>query len=91
MALPKKSKLDINLEPPKVGSEFLKYGFDRIEQLMRDTDTNTNYLPRTIKFEDIDLAINDYIDSGNLKLVIDGKKVPVFYLENERWGEFSKT
>ena len=91
MALPKKSKFDINLDPPKVGTEFLKYGFDRIEQLMINTDKKTNFLPRSIGFADIDQGINDYVDSGNLNLVIDGEVVPVFYLENERWGEFSKT
>lgn len=92
MALPdKKSKFDINLEPPRVGSEYLKYGFDRIETLMVNTDKNTNFLPRTIKFEHIDLELKEYVDSGELMLVIDGEKVPVFYLENERWGEFSKT
>lgn len=92
MALPKKiSKFDINLEPPKVGSEFLKYGFDRIETLMVNTDKNTNYLPRSIKFEHIDQEIKDYVDTGELTLIVDGKKVQVFYLENERWGEFSKT
>jgi hypothetical protein len=91
MALPKKSKFDINLDPPKVGSEYLKYGFDRIEQLMRDTDTNTNFLPRTIEFQNIDQAINDYVENGELKLIIEGENVPTFYLENERWGEFSKT
>ncbi len=91
MSLPKKIKLEINLEPPKVGNEYLKYGFDRIDQLMFDTDTNTNFLPRTIEFQNIDQGINDYLENGELKLVIDGEKVPVFYLENERWGEFSKT
>ena len=91
MALPKKSKFDINIDPPKVGSEFLKYGFDRIEKLMFDSDPNTNFLPRSIKFEHIDQSINDYVDIGNLEMFIDGAKVPVFYLENERWGEFAKT
>ena len=92
MALPsKKSKFNINLDPPKVGNKFLKYGFDRIEQLMINTDKNRNYLPRSIHFEHIDNAINDYVNDGELKLIIDGKDVPVFYLENERWGEFSET
>ena len=85
MALPsKKSKFDINLDPPKVGTEFLKYGFDRIEELMVNTDRNTNFLPRTIKFEHMDQAINDYIEEGELVLVIDGESVPVIYLENEK-------
>lgn len=92
MALPaKKTKFDINLDPPKVGREFLRYGFDRIEALMVHTDEKTNYLPRSIKFEHIDQEINDYIETGELLLTIDSEKVPVFYLENERWGEFAKT
>lgn len=92
MSLPsKKSKFNINLEPPKVGTEFLKYGFDRIEELIVNTDKKSNFLPRPIKFEDIDLSIFDYVNNGQLKIIIDGNNVPVFYLENERWGEFSKT
>jgi hypothetical protein len=26
-----------------------------------------------------------------MKIAIDGKAVPTFYLDNDRWGEFSKT
>lgn len=91
MAVPKKKKIDFKMNPPKPGNEYLKYGMDRIEELMLDTNQKTNYLPRTIKFEDIDLAAYDFIDSGKLNLVIDGKDVPAIYLENDRWGEFSKT
>jgi hypothetical protein len=90
--LPKKNvKYDINVNPPKIGSEFLKYGFDRIETLMNATDEKTKYLPRTIGLEDIDDALFKYVNNGKLQLFIDGNKVPVFYLENERWGEFSQT
>jgi hypothetical protein len=92
MALPKKKqKIEPNIDPPKIGTEYLKYGFDRIEELMVQTDKNTKYLPRTIEFEDIDTSLFEYIEDGELKLVLDGKAVPTFYLENERWGEFSKT
>jgi len=92
MSLPKKKEFDMHvLFQPKVGSEYLKYGFDRIETLMLNTDKKTNYLPRTIGFEDIDLEINNTFKTGDFKLVVDGKLVPAFYLENERWGEFSKT
>lgn len=93
MALPKKKnvKFDVNIDPPKVGSEYLKYGMDRIEQLLFQTDQKTNYLPRTIKFEDIDDSLFEYINSGELDLIIDGNDVPTFYLDNDRWGEFSKT
>lgn len=91
MAVPKKVKYSLDINPPKVGNEYLKYGMDRIEELMRLTDIKTKYLPRTILMEDIDQAIFDYISNSEIKAVIDGKSVPVFYLENERWGEFSKT
>jgi len=91
MALPKKKKTDININPPKVGFDYLEYGMDRIEQLMLDTDEKTTYLPRTILFEDIDRTMRDYVMNDDLSLNIDGNEVPVFYLENERWGEFSKT
>lgn len=91
--LPKKKqvKYSINTNPPKVGSEYLKYGMDRIEELMNKTDENTKYLPRTILLEDLDLALFNYVNEGNIELIIDGNKVPCFYLENDRWGEFSKT
>lgn len=91
MALPKKVKLTIDTNPPQVGTEYLKYGMDRIEELMRQTDTKTKYLPRTIVFEDIDQAVFDYVNQDNMKCIIDNKIVPPFYLDNDRWGEFSKT
>lgn len=91
MSLPKKLKYTINVDPPPIGTEFLQYGMDRIEQLMRLTDTKTKFLPRTILLEDIDQGTYDYVNEGNLKLILDGKHVPSFYLDNDRWGEFSKT
>lgn len=91
MSLPKKQKIIIDTNPVKVGNEYLKYGFDRIEELMRATDSKTKFLPRTILFEDIDGGLFDYVQNKNLKGVIDGRNVPTFYLDNERWGEFSKT
>lgn len=92
MSLPKKkSKVNINTNPPRVGNEYLKYGLDRIEELMVKTDKKTNYLPRTILFEDLDRAVYDYVNEYNMKLTLDNKSVPTFYLDNDRWGEFSKT
>jgi hypothetical protein len=93
MSLPKKKqvKYSIDTNPPRVGTKFLEYGFDRIEDLMNKTDEKTKYLPRTILLEDLDQAVFDYINSDGLKIYIDGEEVPTFYLENERWGEFSKT
>lgn len=92
MGLPKKKSFDMNIvDPPKIGREYLKFGLDRIEELMINTDKKTNYLPRTISFEDIDIEIFNKFKNGDFNLILDGKIVPTFYLENERWGEFSKT
>lgn len=93
MSMPKKKqvKYSIDTNPPRVGTKFLEYSFERIEDLMNQTDVKTKYLPRTIELEDIDQAAFDYVDAEKMKLIVDGKKVPVFYLENERWGEFAKT
>jgi hypothetical protein len=91
MSLPKKVKYTIDTNPPKPGCEYLKYGLDRIEQLMIATDKKTKYLPRTILLEDIDAALFNYVNNDNMKVAIDGRIVPAFYLDNDRWGEFSKT
>ena len=91
MALPKKVKLTLDTNPPKIGTEYLKYGMDRIEELMRATDTKTKYLPRTILLEDLDQVLFDYVNRDGMKATIDNKVVPTFYLDNDRWGEFSKT
>jgi hypothetical protein len=91
MAMPKKVKYSIDTNPTKIGNNYLEYGFERIAELMRLTDEKTKYLPRTIMFEDLDFAVSEFVDEGNLKLVIDGKKVPCFYMLNERWGEFERT
>jgi hypothetical protein len=91
MSLPKKVKLTHDTNPPKVGNEYLQYGFDRIEELMRLTDSKTKFLPRTILLEDIDQALFDYVNLDGMKAVVDNKVVPTFYLDNDRWGEFSKT
>jgi hypothetical protein len=91
MALPKKVKLTLDTNPPRVGTEYLHYGMDRIEELMRQTDTKTKYLPRTILLEDLDQAVFDYVNLYSMKLTLEGRQVPAFYLDNDRWGEFSKT
>jgi hypothetical protein len=91
MSLPKKAKITLDTNPPKVGNEYLKYGIDRIETLMRATDTKTKFLPRTILLEDIDQGLFNYVNAEGMKAVIDNKEVPTFYLDNDRWGEFSKT
>ena len=91
MSLPKKRKILIDTNPPNVGTEYLKYGFDRIEELMRKTDSKTKYLPRSVRLEDLDRGLFKYVNEYNMKIIIDNEKVPTYYMDNDRWGEFSKT
>jgi hypothetical protein len=93
MALPKKQvKYTHDITPPNVDPSILNYGMSHIEELMLKTNTKTKYLPRTILFSDLDNAVFKFVESEHgLELVVDGKKVPVFFLTKERWGEFEKT
>lgn len=91
MALPKRTKLTLDTNPPLVGTKYLEYGMDRIEELMRLTDVKTKYLPRTMLLEDLDQGLFNYVNLGSMKCVIDNNVIPTFYLDNDRWGEFSKT
>lgn len=91
MGAQKKKKTDFILNPPKIGQEYLKYGFDRIEELMVKSDKNTNYLPKAIGLKDMDQAIFDFVKNKDMKIIVDGKDVPVIFLTNERWAEFAKT
>ncbi|NJO63405.1 MAG: hypothetical protein HC836_35890 [Richelia sp. RM2_1_2] len=92
MALPrKKAKIPVDIDPPRIGTEYLKYGAERIEELLQKTNKKTKYFPVNIGLEDLDLAAFEYVEKGEMKLVLDGKDVPVIWLDSERWGEFSQT
>jgi len=87
----KYKSIDYSYEVLRNTDKYLEYGFDKLQNLLYRTDKNTIHLPRSIDFFDLDLAIKNLFESGQLSLNIDGNKVPTFYMENERWGEFSKT
>lgn len=88
---PRKKNLSVDINPPNIGTEILEYGAERINELMALVDQNTTYLPKPIQDYDVDLAIRNFVRDHDLKLIIDKKDVPVFFLTNERWGEFAKT
>jgi hypothetical protein len=81
---PKKIKPIINTTPITVGRE-------RVDDLMQATNIRSKYFPKPIDLEDLDQSIFDFFNTGKCKIFIDGKIVPTFYLENHRYGEFSKT
>lgn len=87
----KNKKINYNETPLNYTNKYMEYGFDRIKDLLYQTDKHTTHLPRTIDFYHLDLAVRDLVRDGVLKLTLDGKDVPVIYMENERWAEFSKT
>ena len=90
MSFPKK-RYNPNINPPRIGTEYMMYGQARIDDLLSESDAKSKYLPRTIAFEDLDQAAFDFVNGEDLKFIIDGKKVPCFYMDNDRWGEYSKT
>ena len=90
MAFPKK-RYNPNINPVRIGNEYMKYGMDRVNDLLEESDPRSKYIPRTIMLEDLDQATFDFVNGEDLKFVIDGTKVPCFYMDNDRWGEYSKT
>lgn len=93
MSLPaKKSKINVDIMPvPKHADEYTSMGFERIKELMINTDSKTNRFPADIRLQDIDIAVFEWVKNGSLNMVIDDSDVSVFYMEDERWAEFSKT
>lgn len=54
------------------------------------------YLPKTVNIEDIDISVFEMFENEDFSIYVEDEelgdlKVPVFYLTNERWGDFSKT
>ena len=90
MSYPKK-RYNPEINPERIGTEYMKYGMDRINDLIDASDERTKYLPKNMSMDDLDEAVFDFVNGSDLKFVIDGKQVPCFYLDNDRWGEYSKT
>jgi hypothetical protein len=82
MPLPKKSKNDINVYPLKTGKE-------RVEQILSEVNEHTNFGLETITLENIDTAFLKYFKENVPE--IDGKKLNIFFLKNDRWADFKKT
>lgn len=67
-----------------------KVGFDKRQEILDDIDYKGTYLPKGVMYEDMDKSFFDFIEN-DMKIVIDGKRVPVIVLTIQRWAEFSKT
>jgi len=83
MALPKKFKKDLDLQPGLHESNPRQY-------LENFIDQKNTPLPRGIDFADLDAGFVEWVDK-TLQIVIDGEKVPVNFLTAQRWTEFTRT
>ncbi len=90
MGLPKykRNKNNINAYPDKQGAE-------RVDELMANTDFKSTFLPKSIRIEDIDIAFQELIKNGDLKLNLEFysnlPEVPLIFMNTERWSLFAKT
>lgn len=77
--------------PSKVDITPSKILRDRVIEINDMKDINSTFFPSSITIEDLDKGFFEFINDSAVNLSIDGKKVPVIYLANERWAEFEKT
>jgi hypothetical protein len=72
-------------------------GYERRQEISDDISQNTGFLPVGIHLKDIDQAFVDFITSLKIKgeVVVDKVKtirdIPVIFLTNQKWSEFSRT
>ena len=85
MALPKKIKKNINLEPQLFGPA-------RRQELLDKINEHGTYLPKSLLHEDLDRGFLDFVKE-ELGIVSEGKKVPVLdiLITTQNWAQFTKT
>lgn len=67
-----------------------KEGKARVDELMDMTDENSTNLPQAVGIYQIDAAFIDLVTTGDLSITVEGERVPVIMLGNERWAEYGK-
>jgi len=85
MALPKKIKKNLSLEPVEVGYER------RLELFNKISDKGT-YLPKSLLHADLDRGFLDFV-KNQLKTSVDGKTIPVvdILISTQNWSQFAQT
>lgn len=83
MSAPKNFRNDLNILPQKIGDE-------RNQEIIDMQKENSTFLPRQIQLVDLDEGFINFV-KNDIKLVLDGKEVPVIFLTLQRWSEFTKT
>jgi len=67
-----------------------KIGLDRIDQINQKLFVNGNILPKPVTHNEIHDDVIRFV-SDDLAVTYDGVKVPSFYLNQQRFSEFTKT
>ena len=85
MALPKKIKKTLDLDP-------VKTGYGRRVELLDKINKDGTFLPKSLLHEDLDRGFLDFV-KNNLKTVTDGKTIPVvdILLTTQNWAQFTQT
>lgn len=74
----------------KISLTNQKEGLERREELLGEITEKGTYLPKPIDYSDIDTSTLDFIEN-EISLVVEGRKVPVFFMSIQKWIEFTKT
>jgi hypothetical protein len=85
MALPKKIKKTLNLDP-------VKTGYDRRVELLDKINDNGTYLPKSLLHEDLDRGFLNFV-KDDLQVSVDGKTIPVvdILISTQNWSQFAQT
>jgi hypothetical protein len=73
-----------------IGLNNLTGGPDRRKEIIDNIKDKGAYLPQSIFYDDMDRALIDFIDN-DINMVVEGEKVPIFFLTLQRWSEFTKS
>src|SRR6056300_1452831 len=85
MALPKKIKKHLPLEPEKILLQ-------RREELLEQIQEDGTYLPKSILHADLDRGMLDFVKE-NLETTVSGKKIPTIDLiiTTQNWAQFTES
>jgi len=66
-----------------------KYGVQEVGLLNANMLINTNILPKPVGYRDVDKDMQRFVDK-KLEVIFDGEKIPVFFLTQQRFSEYSQ-
>ena len=67
-----------------------KIGVERRQEILNNIDDNGTFLPKGIEISDMDKSFIKSVDT-DMEIFIEGEKVPVRFMNSQRWSEFART